>query len=79
MEAIAWMKQYFERIGDKRPDKDGIYLPTCLTERKIYEVMAEELCHSEESKLISFSQFNKLYRSEFKNVSIPKVSYMYVY
>lgn len=29
--AVAWMKQYFERIGDKRPDKEGIYLPTCLT------------------------------------------------
>ena len=36
--------------------------------------MAEELYHGDESRLISFSQINKLYRSEFKNVSIPKVS-----
>ena len=24
-QAIAWMHSYFERIRDKRPDKDGIY------------------------------------------------------
>ena len=27
-QAIAWMNSYFERIGDKWPDKEGIYLPT---------------------------------------------------
>ena len=26
MQAIAWMTSYFERVRDKRPDKDGIYL-----------------------------------------------------
>lgn len=25
---ILWMSSYFDRIGDKRPDKEGIYLPT---------------------------------------------------
>ena len=34
--AISWMSSYFNKIGDKRPDKDGIYLPTCLTESAIY-------------------------------------------
>ena len=78
MEAIAWMTQYFARIGDKRPDKDGIYLPTCLTEKKIYEIMCDELqlCHSDvHSQCISYSKFCQLYTNEFKNVSIPKVSY----
>lgn len=74
MLATAWMEQYFERIGDKRPDKNGIYLPTCLTERKIYEIMIGELCQGDETQCICFSQFNKLYREEFKHVAIPKVS-----
>ena len=34
---------YFERIGDKRPDTQGLYLPTCLTEKAIYNRMVEGL------------------------------------
>ncbi len=65
------MEQYFERVGDKRPDEDGIYLPTCLTEKKLYELMFEQL-GTEQS--ISASQFNKIFKNDFKNVTIPKVS-----
>ena len=75
MKAVAWMEHYFNRIGDKRPDKDGIYLPTCLTEKKIYDIMVDELCQGDESRSVCFSQFNKLYRVEFKNVTIPKPGY----
>ncbi len=35
MDAIACTEQYFERVGDKRP---GIYLPTSLTEKRLYEL-----------------------------------------
>lgn len=73
LEGIAWMRSYFERVGDKRPDKDGIYLPTCLTEKAIFSVMVEELYGGDSSKSMSFSQFNKLFRSHFPNVTIPKV------
>lgn len=59
------------RIGDKRPDKDGIYLPTCLTEYAIYSRMKEELSGND---IVCFSQFNKIFRSHFPNVTIPKVS-----
>ncbi len=68
-QAIAWMNNYFERIGDKRPDKDGIYLPTCLTEKAIYDHMVEDL----QEDAVCFSQFNRIYRTTFPNVSIPKV------
>ena len=71
MQTISWMQNYFERIGDKRPDKDGIYLPTCLTEKMIYANMSDEF-NSED--IICFSQFNKLFRNNFSHVSIPKVS-----
>ena len=43
--AIAWMQSYFDRVGDKRPDSDGIYLPTCLTERAIYNCKAKVRAH----------------------------------
>lgn len=70
MKTLEWMRNYFNRVGDKRPDKDGIYLPTCLTERIIYNIMISEV---PESSVVCFSQFNKLYRMNFANVSIPKV------
>lgn len=72
-QAIAWMRSYFDRVGDKRPDKDGIYLPSCLTERSIYNYMVETLYKSNANEAVCFSQFNKLYRKYFPNVSIPKV------
>ena len=38
LEAMTWMEDYFQRVGDKRPDKaDSIYLPTCLTEKKLFD------------------------------------------
>ena len=76
LEAISWMDQYFKRIGDKRPDSDhdGIYLPTCLTEMKIYEIMLEELYSGKEGCGICYSKFCSVFREEFKNVTIPKVS-----
>ena len=70
MQSVAWMTSYFDRVGDKRPDKHGIYLPTCLTERSIYLRMVEELS---EAGSVCFSQFNKIFHLQFPNVTIPKV------
>ena len=53
MQCIAWMENYFERIGDKRPDADGIYLPSCLTERMIYAFMVEEMHGGDHSYFIN--------------------------
>ncbi len=78
-QAIAWLTSFFDRIGDKRPDKaDGIYLPTCLTERSIYDRMINDLHKGDSENAICFSQFNRIYRTEFPNVTIPKVSW-YIY
>lgn len=73
MKAIAWMDSYFQRVGDKRPDKDWIYLPTCLTKSKLYEIMMDDLCQGEVSKGISYAKFCQIFKDDFKNVSIPKV------
>lgn len=74
MEAIAWMSSYFDRIGDKRPDKDGIYLPTSLTEKAIFDIMLEDM-GGDSSSTVCFSQFNRIYRQHFPHVTIPKVCY----
>ena len=73
--AVAWMRQYFERIGDKRPDKEGIYLPTCLTRKKVYEIMTEEFLQVEgpNAEIICMSQFDRVFSRDFKEVTIPKV------
>ena len=70
MAAIVWMSSYFERVGDKRPDKDGIYLPTCLTETMMYSLMVKDLSDD----TVCFSQFNKIFRIHFSYVTIPKVT-----
>ena len=67
--AIAWMESYFDRIGDKRPDKERIYLPSCLTEKSIYSYMIEQLHKGNENEAVCFSQFNRLYREYFANVN----------
>lgn len=74
LSAISWMRSYFEKVGDKRPDKDGIFLPTCLTEGAIYSRMVEEIGVGDEYDSICFSQFNRIYRQHFPNVTIPKAS-----
>ena len=71
LEAVAWMRSYFDRVGDKRPDKDGIYLPTCLSEKTIYNMLVDD--NVTQGSPVCFSQFNKLYRKHFPNVTIPKV------
>ena len=68
------MSSYFNKVGDKRPDKDGIYLPTCLTESAIYSRMTEETGNGNEQDGICFSQFNRIFRQHFPNVTIPKAS-----
>ena len=66
---IAWMDQYFQCIGDKWPDKEGIFLPACLTEKKMFEITVEELYQGNELLAISYSTFcDILYRVDFKNV-----------
>lgn len=75
MEAVAWMSSYFTRVGDKRPDKDGIYLPSCLSEKSIYNLMVEDFAQSTpgQDHCVCLSQFNRLFRTYFPNVTIPKV------
>ena len=79
LDALSWMEAYFRTVGDKRPDKHGIYLPTCLTEKSIYHRMVDEKYNGNRKSAVCFSQFNKLFRKHFPYVTIPKVSSNYKY
>jgi len=74
LQTLAWMTDYFNKIGDKRPDKHGIYIPSCLTVKKMYNIMMEDLFNNDKSKAIHYSTFCDLFKSDFKHVTIPKVS-----
>ena len=71
-EAIAWMRQYFNQIGDHMPDRMAIHLPSFLTHSNVYGRMKEDL-ESRNKSVISCSHFYNLWTSEFSHVTIPKV------
>lgn len=72
-EAIAWMSNYFKKVGDMMPDRMVTHLPTCLTLQGIYDHMKDEL-QLRAKDVISKSQFYKVWKLHFSNVLIPKVS-----
>ena len=87
-EAISWMRQYFEHIGDHMPDRMAIHLPSFLTSSVVYDRMKEEF-EAGGHPVISQSHFYNLWKTEFPHVTIPKVflsvigvkqsSYMFVF
>ena len=66
------MRQYFEKIGDKRLDKEGIYIPMCLTRKKVYEIMTEDF-YKWKDQMQKSSACHRVFSIDFKEVTIPKV------
>ena len=71
--AKAWMKTSFQKMGDKMPDSPIIHLPCYLDYRILYKYMADDLA-TVDDPVISYSQFCKIMKEDFVEVSIPKVS-----
>ena len=74
--AKAWMKRYFDRIGDKMPHIQQTHLPHFLSKRTVYNFMSNELLqqgHTSKS-ILSLSHFYSLWAKEFSYCIIPKVS-----
>ena len=70
--AIAWMHVYFNRIGEKMPNRISINLPSYLTQQKIYMEMKEQL-EQNKDPCCGFSWFCHLWNERFSNVNIPAV------
>ena len=76
--AVAWMQHYFEQVGDQMPNRMAIHLPSFLNTTIIYSRMKEELEERGE-EVVCDTQFSRLWKEEFPQVSIPKVTVINVY
>ena len=75
-EALGWMQQYFSLIGDHRPHRMMIHLPSCLSKVSVYKRMVSEFQSRQKGQFISKSQFFLLWDNHFNHVIIPAVSYL---
>ncbi len=73
-ESVAWMKQFFDKVGDKMPDRLAIHLPSFMTQTSVYSRMKEDLL-TQNLPVISSSHFYNLWAADFPHVTIPKVCY----
>lgn len=73
-EAVEWMRQYFELIGDYMPHRMVVHLPSFLSKISVYHKMISHFKLREKQHLISKSQFFLLWKKHFGHVTIPSVS-----
>ena len=71
------MDSFFERIGDRLPDKPVIHLHSSLSKVTVYERMVEELTGSGMCIHVSSSTFFNLWKHHFKHVT--KVCHTHVH
>ena len=70
----AWLRIYVDMYGEKMPTRNQIHLPSYLTKLKLHEAMTTEL-KLRDDKGLNYSKFCELWKREFSNVVIPKVSF----
>lgn len=73
LDASAWMKSYFTRMGDYMPDSNRIHLPSFLTKREVYQKMCLDLSDIGIMDIVSQSTFYELWDREYNHVLIPEV------
>jgi hypothetical protein len=71
--AKVWMESTFAKVGDKMPDNVRIHLPRYLDFTILYQHMVADLT-SVGDEVVCYSQFCKMMKDDFKDVSIPKVT-----
>ena len=70
--AMAWMKSFFSRVGDRMPDGVELHLPSYLNFKMLHAFMIEDLTKVNDD-VISYTQFVNLMKTKFPDVRIPKV------
>ena len=63
---------YIEDCADRIPNEDKFCLPTCMTKTEIFKTYVEDM-QSSGLKPVSLPTFCRLWKSQFRNVIIPKV------
>lgn len=76
-EAITWMEQYFNLIGDHMPDKNQIHLPSWETQKSIYSRYVDDMADQgiETDEVVALSSFYRIWSTRFSHVCIPEVSH----
>ena len=69
--AIGWMKIYFQFNCEIMPTTGRMHLSDNYTRREVYDVYRSEMVVSS-NKLVTYSQFTRLWRAWFRNVIIPR-------
>ena len=72
-EAIAWMTNYFDLVGDYLPHHMAIHLPS-LTKLHVYQKMVTEFKERNKDNIIAQSNFFRDWEHHFPNITIPKAS-----
>lgn len=71
--AISWMRSFFDKVGDRLPMQETVHLPACLTKNEVFQLCQDDLTKVD-IECCGQSTFYTVWKSEFANVSIPKVS-----
>ena len=79
--AVTWMNRYFDRIGDKMPHLEQTHSPHFLSKKTVYELMVQHLLDEGicQKDIVSSSHFYAIWRDEFHNCIVPKVSLVVEY
>ena len=73
--AVAWMRQFFNCVGDRMPDGVEINLPSYLNFKLLHEYMCEDLA-KDGDVAISYTQLIHIMKTDFPKVRIPKVIFI---
>ena len=72
-ETCAWMRSFFNWMGEKMPDRATVHLPSSLTKLHVFKRMVDDLQSRGKESIIQKSHFFEIWKSQFKHVTIPKV------
>lgn len=70
---LEWMRSFFSKVGDSMPMSEAINLPSCLSRMDVYELAKCDLTQGE-LPCPSSSYMYEIWRKEFPQVKIPKVT-----
>ena len=68
--AINWLKKFTDDCGDKMPDSEKLFLPSCYTKLAVWQTYKAD--HPQSN--VSLDYFCKLWLKNCPHISISKVS-----
>ena len=69
--AICWMKNYFKLNCEVMPTTSTLHLSDNYTRREVYDAYRSDMLTTSD-KYVTYSQFTRLWSTQFTNVVIPR-------